>query len=89
MDMTSLNISLPGALKKFAEAEARSGGYSTSSEYIRDLLRQAQKRKAQEELEAKLIEGLHSGESIEMTEADWQDIRKELRARVAKKNGEA
>ncbi len=63
--------SLPDQLKKFAEALARAAGYSTSSEYIRYLLRHDQKRKAQEELETKLLGGLASGASKEMTSDDW------------------
>jgi antitoxin ParD1/3/4 len=40
MAMTSLNISLPKALKKYVLGQVASGEFGTPSEYIRDLIRQ-------------------------------------------------
>ena len=40
--MTSLNISLPEALKDYIEGQVNSGDWSTPSEYIRELIRQDQ-----------------------------------------------
>ena len=86
--MATMNISLPNPMKEFVEAEVTQGGYSTASEYFRDLLREAQKRKGQEKLEALLLEGLDSGPSTPMTPQDWQDIRQEVRKRVALRAGQ-
>lgn len=36
-----------------------------------------EKRKAQERLEALLLEGIQSSEPTEMTRQDWDDIRRE------------
>jgi antitoxin ParD1/3/4 len=36
---TSMNISLPGPLKEWIEEQVASGGYSTASEYVREVLR--------------------------------------------------
>jgi len=36
---------MPDELKKFVDAEVTSGGYGSTSEYVRDLIRQAQDRK--------------------------------------------
>ena len=44
-----------------------------------------QKRKAQEHLEALLLEGLDSGTATPMTTQDWEDIRQTVRERVAKR----
>jgi antitoxin ParD1/3/4 len=38
--MTSLNISLPEALKTYVDGQVSSGDWSTPSEYIRELIRQ-------------------------------------------------
>jgi antitoxin ParD1/3/4 len=38
---------------------------------------------SQEQLEAKLLEGLDSGPATEMTAGDWDDIRQEVAARIA------
>jgi antitoxin ParD1/3/4 len=38
--MTSLNISLPEALKAYVEGQVASGDWGTPSEYVRELIRQ-------------------------------------------------
>jgi antitoxin ParD1/3/4 len=75
--MQTMNISLPDQLKEFVDDQVGSGRYSSVSEYVRDLIRDDEKRKAQEKLEAMLMEGLQSGEPTQMTRQDWADIRKE------------
>jgi antitoxin ParD1/3/4 len=65
--VTSLNISLPDPMKKFIETEVKRGGYSTPSEYVRALVRAEQKRKAEDRLEALLLEGIESGKPIPRT----------------------
>jgi len=37
--MTSLNISLPEALKDYVEGQVASGDWGTPSEYVRELIR--------------------------------------------------
>jgi len=79
--MQSMNISLPDSMKSFVEGEVASGGYGTASEFIRDLLREAQKRKARTRVDALLLEGLQS-EVSEMTQADWKELKRRVRART-------
>ena len=79
--MESMNISLPEPLKQFVDGQISSGRYSSASEYVRELIRADEKRKAEEALESKLLEGLNSPES-ELTTADWQAIRSEALVRV-------
>ena len=45
MPMTSLNISLPDALKAYVEGQVASGDWGTPSEYIRELIRQDKERR--------------------------------------------
>ena len=45
MPMTSLNISLPEALKAYVEGQVASGDWGTPSEYIRELIRQDKERR--------------------------------------------
>ncbi|MGA2263503.1 MAG: type II toxin-antitoxin system ParD family antitoxin [Acidobacteriota bacterium] len=78
MSMTSLNISLPQPLKDFVEERVKQGGYSTPSEYVRELLREDQKRRAEEKLEALLLEGLNSGKPIDVTQEYWEKKRRRL-----------
>ncbi len=69
-------------LKKHMKRKLKEGGYSTPSEYIRDLLRDDQKRRAQERLETLLLEGLNSGEPRVMTKREWKEMRSKLLARL-------
>ena len=59
----------------FVDHQIAEGRYSSVSEYIRELIRDDEKRKAEERLEALLLEGLESEES-ELTKQDFEDIRK-------------
>ncbi len=43
--MTSLNISLPEALKDYVEGQVASGDWGTPSEYVRELIRQDKERR--------------------------------------------
>lgn len=79
--MQSMNISLPEPLKKFVDGQIAQGRYSSVSEYVRELIRADEKRKAAAELEAKLLEGINSAET-ELTSADWDAIRKEALAKI-------
>ena len=54
MAMTSLNISLPEALKTYVENQVASGDWSTPSEYVRELIRQDKERRLAD-LEQKLL----------------------------------
>jgi antitoxin ParD1/3/4 len=76
--MASLNISLPQSLKDYVEDQVSSGGYSTPSEYLRELLRQDQKQRAEQKLEALLLAGLTSGDPIEITPEYWERKRTQL-----------
>ncbi len=85
--MQSMNISLPDPLKSFVDRQVETGRYSSVSEYVRELTRADERRKAEEALEAKLLEGLRSAER-EFSPEDWKAIRKEALSRVeARKTG--
>ena len=75
--MQTMNISLPDQLKEFVDDQVGSGRFSSVSEYVRDLIRDDEKRKAQEKLEALLMEGIQSSDATEMRRQDWDDIRRE------------
>ena len=75
--MQTMNISLPDQLKDFVDEQVGSGRYSSVSEYVRDLIRDDERRKAQEKLEALLMEGIQSGKPTGMTRRDWEDVRRQ------------
>ena len=82
--MQTMNISLPDPLKEFVDDQIAEGRYSSVSEYIRELIRHDEKRKAEQRLETLLLEGLESEES-ELTRQDFDDIRKEALAQLKRR----
>jgi antitoxin ParD1/3/4 len=82
--MQTMNISLPDPLKEFVDGQIAEGRYSSVSEYIRELIRDDEKRKAQERLEALLLEGLES-EETELTREALDAIRKKAVTRIKKR----
>jgi antitoxin ParD1/3/4 len=76
-------ISVPDEVKAFIEAQMAAEGYASASEYVRALIREAQRRRAKQDLEAKLIEGLQ-GPMIEVTPAEWDSIEHEAMERHAR-----
>lgn len=78
-----MHISLPGALKTWVEKQVAKHGFGTASEYVRQLLREEQKRQAQAKLEGMLVDGFDSGPATPMTRQDWDDVRREGRKRLA------
>ena len=48
--MGTMNISLPDSLRAFVDDQVSRGGYGTSSEYIRELIRKDQDRQRLREL---------------------------------------
>jgi antitoxin ParD1/3/4 len=77
MAMAQMNISLPDGLKSWIEARVAEGRYSSSSDYVRDLVRREQE--AEEKLRilrAAIEEGLASGISDRTIEDIIADRRK-------------
>lgn len=87
MATSTMNISLPQTMKEFVEELIAEGSYGTASEYFRELVREDQKRKAQERLEAVLVQRLESGKSAPLSKADWTDVRRALKSRLAARTG--
>ncbi|MEL6441837.1 MAG: type II toxin-antitoxin system ParD family antitoxin [Cyanobacteria bacterium J06621_8] len=80
--MTTLNISLPESMREFIDRQIDSGGYSTASEYIRHLIRLDQEKAEKKQIEKLLLEGLKSGEPVEITDDWWSQKRIELMERL-------
>lgn len=77
-ELTTLNVSLPRAQREFVEAQAARSGCTTTSEYVRRLIHEAQKCAAQSELERKLLAGLDSGKANPITPEYWEKKRRDL-----------
>jgi antitoxin ParD1/3/4 len=84
MPMSSMNISLPEELKAYVE-EQTARGYSTPSEFVRELIRQDRKRRARERLEGALLEGLDSGAPVPADKKFWADLQRDVALAVTAK----
>ena len=85
MPMTSLNISLPEALKEYVDGQVATGDWSTPSEYVRELIRQDKQRRLGD-LEASLVAAA-KGPKIELTVAEIRrkGLVRALRERTIKR----
>ena len=72
-----MNVSIPDKLKSWAEARVAEGRYSSTSDYVRDLVRRDQEREEKlQRLQAAIDEGLASG----ISDRDPFEYLEELRA---------
>lgn len=70
--MSTMNISLPDALKNFVDEQVSTRGYGTSSEYVRELIRKDQDR---QRLRALLLAGASSPEREPADGAYFEALR--------------
>ncbi|MBU2140407.1 MAG: type II toxin-antitoxin system ParD family antitoxin [Gammaproteobacteria bacterium] len=76
--MSTMNISLPEALKSFVDEQVNQRGYGTSSKYVRELIRKDQDR---QHLRGLLLAGASSAAPADA------DYFESLRARVRNAQG--
>ena len=76
---STMNVSLPDTMKSFVEERLNQDGYGTVSEYIRDLIRADQKRRAEAQLETLLLERLQNNAAIEF---DINQVKAEFTKRI-------
>ena len=87
--MSTMNISLPDALREFVDRQDETAGYGTSSEYVRELIRRDQERL---NLRAMLLEGARSKPVGEADAGYFEALRrspdaKAMRSATAKRRG--
>lgn len=71
-----MNISLPDSLKGFVDEQVAERGYSTSSEYVRELIRKDQDR---ERLRKLLLGGASPPPAGPVDDAWFEDLRERAR----------
>ncbi len=82
MPMTSLNVSLPEALKAYVEGQVASGDWSTPSEYVRELIRQDKDRRLASLEQDLLAASRGSRIEISVSEIRKKGLVKALRERA-------
>jgi antitoxin ParD1/3/4 len=75
--MTTMNISLPEALKAFVDEQVAVHAYGSGSEYVRELIR---KERDRQRLRALLLEGLESESDVLADEAFFEALRRDIRS---------
>lgn len=80
--MATMNMSLPDELKEFVDEEVRAGGYASTSDYMRDLIRQRQRAKAAEFLRQLIAEGVASGPATPIEPDYFERMRERARKRA-------
>jgi antitoxin ParD1/3/4 len=76
--MSTLNISLPAAMKAFVDSQVRSGLYSSASDYLRTLIRADQQRCAEAVVEAQLLARFARGQEAGVPPEMWAWLRTRL-----------
>jgi antitoxin ParD1/3/4 len=84
--MSNITLTLPDSLKTFVAEQTAKGGFKSEGDYLQALVRQAQIRHAQQDLETKLLQGLESSLSP-MTASDWEELKQEVLRRSPEANG--
>lgn len=72
-----MNISLPEHLKSFVDEQVSQGGYGTSSEYVRELIRRDKDRLHLRQL---LLAGAASSPGAQATPAYFEGLRRQVRS---------
>lgn len=75
--MSTMNISLPDELKSFVDERVDHGGFGSTSEYVRDLIRRDQER---ERLRSLLLAGAASAPGPIADGSYFQSLRARVRA---------
>jgi antitoxin ParD1/3/4 len=74
--MTTMNISLPEQLKAFVDEQVARGAYSSTSEYVRELIRRDHERSRLRDL---LLAGAESPTDLDVDDAFFSALRERAR----------
>lgn len=74
--MSTMNVSLPDELKSFVDERVGVGGFGSTSEYVRDLIRRDQER---EQLRGLLLDGAASPRGPIADDSYFESLRYRVR----------
>ncbi len=75
--MSTMNVSLPDELKSFIDERVGQGGFGSTSEYVRDLIRRDQERERIRDL---LLDGAASAPGPIADDSYFESLRTGVRA---------
>lgn len=80
--MEHVTILLADPQKEYAEKQVAEGRYTSMSAYFDDLVRADERRQAEDEMEAYLLEGLNAPLILPVDKNFWDDIKTRGKARA-------
>lgn len=80
-----MTVSLPDSMRDWIEARAKAYGFADIDRFVEQVLRNEQER-IHRDVDAKLIEGIDSGEPIAVNAAFWAERRRVLEERLTKES---
>ncbi len=78
MTTVTMNISMPDTLRDFVESRVKARGYTSASEYMRELVRRDEERAAHDQFYTAIEAGVNSGICAE----SWADQRQRLAGEI-------
>ena len=75
IDMSTMNVSLPDELKSFVDERVGHGGFGSTSEYVRDLIRRDRERGHLRNL---VLEGANSAPGVVADAAYFDALRQRI-----------
>jgi antitoxin ParD1/3/4 len=72
---TTMNISLPAAMRKWVRQQVVKNGYGSANVFFREMVQREQALEAREKIDDLLTEATSSGKPTPMTRKDWERIR--------------
>lgn len=79
INMASINISLPEQMRDWVQSQIETGSYSSSSDYVRDLIRKDQDRRDKvAALQRAIDDGIASGAAEDFS---FSDFKKRMQAK--------
>ena len=74
--MSTINVELPEDLHHFVEAKVQRSGFGSANEYIVALVDAARSKRS--DIEAALLDGIHSGPPQEWTPEEWTAMKQRV-----------
>ncbi len=79
--MVALHVTITPEQQSYLQQRLEAGEFATASEYVRSLIREDQRRAAQDQLEAKLLASLDS-EATELNEEALDALRRRMTDKI-------
>jgi antitoxin ParD1/3/4 len=77
--MVELTLNLPEEAVKFIQEQVASGKYPSAGEFITELIESAQPIVVSDRTAELILEGMESGEGVEVTDEYWDNLSERVR----------